>query len=140
MSDVSTPTPLVVISRVLEWFNSLSEPGAVATRADVEQRFTADARMLANNQLKCQGIEGHYKHFVEIRSKLKSWRVRLPFEIAVSEADRVAAYYLIEYVTVDGSRGIVHDMAFWTVRDGKIASMTELVHFEGVDVALENHS
>jgi hypothetical protein len=123
----------------MEWFNSLSEAGAVVTRADVERRFTADARMVANNQLKCQGIEGHYKHFCEIRRKLRSWRV-LPFSIAASEADRVAAYYQIEFITADGSPGVIHDMAFWTVRDDKIASMTELCHFEGKDVPLENHS
>jgi hypothetical protein len=140
MSDASTEKPVAAISRILEWFNSLSEPGAVVTHADVEGRFTPDAKMIANRQLKCEGIEGHYRHFVEIRKKLASWRVRLPFELALSEGDRVAAYYLIDFVAADGSRGIVHDMAFWTVRDGKIASMTELVHFEGADVALENHA
>jgi hypothetical protein len=139
MSDASTATPLAVISRTMEWFNSLSEAGAVVTRADVERRFTPDASMVANNQPKCQGIDGHYKHFCEIRTKLKSWRVLLPFKVVVSEADRVAAYYQIEFVTADGSRGVIHDMAFWTVRDGKIANMTELVHFEGKDVPLENH-
>jgi hypothetical protein len=138
MSDASTATPLAVIWPVMEWFNSLSEAGAVVTRADVERRFTPDARMVANNQLKCQGIDGHYKHFCEIRNKLRSWRV-LPFSIAVSEGDRLAAYYQIEFMTVDGSPGVIHDMAFWTVRDGKVASMTELVHFEGKDVPLENH-
>jgi hypothetical protein len=134
-----TTDNLQAINRVFDWFNGLSEPDAVVTREDVERLFTPDMKMIANNQVKCVGIEAHYKHFREIRGKLKSWKVRRPFEIAVNEGNRLAAYYLIEYVSADGKPGVIHDMAFWTFRDGKVESMVEVVHFDGSNVPLDNH-
>jgi hypothetical protein len=138
MSNSNVRNGVDILSGVFEWFNSLAAPGTIVKRADVERLFTPDMKMVANNQVKCVGLDAHYKHFSEIRNKLKSWHVR-PFTIALAEGDKVAAYYLIDFVAADGSSGVIHDMAFWTVRDGKVASMTELVHFEGKEVALENH-
>src|SRR5688500_287547 len=114
-----TASNLETINRVFDWFNSLNRPDAVVSRADVERLFTPDMKMVANNQVKCVGIDAHYKHFNEIRNKLKSWNVRRPFVMSVDDGKRLAAYYLIDYVTVDGGSGVIHDMAFWTFRDGK---------------------
>ena len=130
---------LATINRVFDWFNSLNRPDVVVTREAVESMFTPDMKMVANNQVKCVGIDAHYRHFREIRVKLKSWHVRLPFEITVDDGKRLAAYYLIDYVAADGSSGVIHDMAIWTFRDGKVESMTEIVHFDGKDVPLDNH-
>ena len=136
---MTTDSNFASINRVFDWFNSLNDSSSVVTREDVERLFTPDMKMVANNQVKCVGIDAHYRHFREIRNKLKSWHVRRPFEICVDDGKRLAAYYLIEYVAADGSSGVIHDMAFWTFRDGKVESMTEIVHFDGKDVPLENH-
>jgi hypothetical protein len=130
-----------VVVRTFEWFNAvMTKPGHVVSRDEVERRFTDDAKMIANGQLKCAGIEAHLKHFQEIQKKLKSFRIRLPLELSISTTDEAAAYYKIDYVSADGSAGIIHDSAIWKIRDHKFALMVETVSFEGTEVPLDNHS
>jgi hypothetical protein len=129
-----------VVTHTLQWFcDVMADPGHVISRAEVERRFTSDALMIANGQVKCAGIEAHLRHFQEIQKKLKSFQIRFPLELAIGTADAAAAYYKIDYVTVDGSAGIIHDSAIWKVRDGRFALMVETVVFEGHEVPLENH-
>jgi hypothetical protein len=118
----------------------MANPNHVIARDEVARRFTDDARMIANGQLKCAGIEAHLEHFREIQQKLKSFRIRLPPEHSITNANECAAYYKIDCVMTDGSRGIIHDSALWRVKDGKLALMVESVAFEGREIALENHS
>jgi hypothetical protein len=130
-----------VVTSCLRWFNEvMANPNHVIARDEVARRFTDDARMIANGQLKCAGIEAHLEHFREIQQKLKSFRIRLPPEHSITNANECAAYYKIDYVMTDGSRGIIHDSALWRVKDGKLALMVESVAFEGREIALENHS
>ena len=132
---------LNVIHGIFEWFNNVMDkkPGASFTREQVAEHFTSDAKMIANGQTKCAGIEAHLAHFIEMQKKFKSMRVRIPVEYSVSGDDKVAAYYKIDYTTADGSPGLVHDSALWKVRDNKIALMVETVAFEGKEVPLDNH-
>ena len=130
-----------VVVRTFEWFNAvMTKPGHVISREEVERQFTDDAKMIANGQLKCGGIDAHLRHFQELQKKLKSFRIRLPLELSISTADEAAAYYKIDYVSADGSAGIIHDSAIWKIRDRKFALMVETVSFEGKEIALENHS
>jgi hypothetical protein len=130
-----------VVIRTFEWFNAvMTDPGHVISRKEIEHQFTVDAKMIANGQLKCAGIDAHLKHFQELQKKLTSFRIRLPLEVSISTADEAAAYYKIDYVSSEGSGGIIHDSAIWKIRDGKFALMVETVSFEGKEVALENHS
>jgi ketosteroid isomerase-like protein len=123
-----------------KWFNAVMEqPDHVITREEVEQRYAPDARMIANGQLKCAGIDAHLKHFQELQIRLKSLKVRFPLEECITNADECAAYYKIDYVMADGSAGIVHDSALWRVRDGKVALMVESAAFEGPEIPLDNH-
>jgi hypothetical protein len=135
------PSAIDTVLDAFEWFNAvMGRPDAVITRQDVERRFTADAKMIANGQTKCVGIDGHLKHFQEIQRKLKAFRIRLPLECSITSEHEAAAYYQIDYVPVDGSAGIIHDSAIWRIRDDKIALMVETVAFEGREVVLENHA
>ena len=123
-----------------KWFNEyMAKPGYVITREEVAQRFTTDARMIANGQLKCAGIDAHLKHFKELQTRLKSARVRLPIEESITNANECAAYYKIDYVMADGSAGVVHDSALWRIQDGKVALMVESAAFEGPEIPLDNH-
>ena len=132
---------LQVVIRTFEWFNEvMANPAARISRADVEAHFTPDARMVANGQLKCAGIDAHLAHFQELQRKLTSFRIRIPLQDSVAGADKCAAYYLIDYTTVDGGGGTIHDSALWTIRADRIANMIETVHFEGRAVPLDNHS
>jgi ketosteroid isomerase-like protein len=129
-----------VVMGNFKWFNEVMEkPDHVITREEVEQRYAPDARMIANGQLKCAGIDAHLKHFRELQTRLKSLKVRFPLEECITNADECAAYYKIDYVMADGSAGIVHDSALWRVRDGKVALMVESAAFEGPEIPLDNH-
>jgi hypothetical protein len=126
--------------RAFDWFNKfMATPGHVLTREEVGKYFTSDAKMIANGQVKCAGLDAHLKHFQELQKKFKSARVRLPLDESITNASECAAYYKIEYVTAEGQAGIVHDSALWRVRDGKLALMIETVAFEGQEVPLDNH-
>jgi hypothetical protein len=130
-----------VVVRTFEWFNAvMANPDHVISRAEVEQQFTEDAQMITNGQLKCAGIDAHLKHFQELQTKLKSFRIRLPVEVSISTDNEAAAYYQVDYVSTDGSGGIIHDNAIWRIRDKKFALMVETVSFEGREITLENHS
>jgi ketosteroid isomerase-like protein len=129
-----------VVLRTFHWFNNVySTPGHVVTREEVEREFTPDARMIANGQLKCAGIDAHLAHFREMQKKIRSFKIRIPLEETVTTVDEAAAYYKIDYVTTEGTPGIIHDSAIWKIRDGRIALMVETVNFEGREVPLENH-
>jgi hypothetical protein len=129
-----------VVMANFRWFNEVMEkPDYVITRKEVAQRFAPDARMIANGQLKCAGIDAHLKHFQELQTRLKSLRVRFPLEESITNANECAAYYKIDYVMADGSAGIVHDSALWRVSDGKVALMVESAAFEGPEIPLDNH-
>lgn len=129
-----------VVSRALKWFPEIMEnPGHVITRDEVECYFCADAKMITNGQLKCDGIEGHLQHFRELQKKLRSLRIRFPLEESITNSNECAAYYKIDYVMADGTSGVVHDSALWKIRDGKILRMVESAAFEGPEIPLENH-
>lgn len=134
------PKAIDVVTSMLSYFPKVMEtPGHVITREEVETRFCADARMITNGQVKCAGIDAHLQHFRELQRKLKSLRIRFPLEESITSATECAAYYKIDYVTADGSSGVVHDSALWKVRDGKIALMVESVAFDGPQIPLDNH-
>jgi len=138
---MSEPQAIDAVIDCFQWFNQvMATPGHVITREEVAQRWTSQAQMIANGQLKCAGIDALLKHFCELQQKLKSFRIRLPPEHSITSANECAAYYKIDYALADGSRGVVHDSALWKVRDGKIALMVESVAFEGGAIELENHS
>jgi hypothetical protein len=137
---MTEPKAIDAVMRNFKWFNEvMAIPGHVISREEVERGFTSDARMVANGQLKCAGIEAHVEHFKELQKKLKSLRVRLPLEESITNANECAAYYKIDYVMADGTSGIVHDSALWRVQDGKVALMVETAAFEGPEIPMENH-
>jgi hypothetical protein len=129
----------VVLSN-FRWFNEVMEnPGYVITREEVAQRFAPEARMVANGELLCLGVDAHLKHFQELQGRLKSCKVRIPPEEFITSANECAAYYKIDYVMADGSAGVVHDSALWRVKDGKVALMVESAAFEGPQIPLDKH-
>ena len=129
-----------IVVKAFEWFNAtMGRSDIVIARADIERLFTPDAKMVANGQVKCAGIDAHLKHFQEIQKKLEKFCIRLPLEVSISNQNEAAAYYKIDYTPVGGTPGIIHDSALWHVRDNKLALMVETVAFEGRDVALDNH-
>lgn len=95
--------------------------------------------MITNGQIKCTGIPGFVKHFNEIRDKLKSFKVNLPVSIRVEENNTVGVYYHIDIVMKDGTPGRVLVCAFFEVRGGKAAKMTEIAYHEGAQLHLDNH-
>jgi len=121
------------------WFNSLQGRTAPVTAEEVRQMWTDDCQMITNGQVKCTGIPAFVKHFNEIRDKLKAWKVALPMSIRVEQNNTVGVSYHIDVVMKDGAPGKVLICAFFELRGGKAAKMTEIAHFEGAELHLENH-
>ena len=138
-STVSAGPLRPIPERLYEWFNSLPGRTASVTESELRDMWTEDCVMIANGELKCSGLPAFARHFNEIRSKLTSWRVQLPIDMRVAAEDHVAVYYHIDMVRTDGVAGKALVAAFFNVRDGKAASMTEIVHFEGAHLELQNH-
>ena len=137
---MSKTTSIEVVTNVLEWcMDKLATPGYVFTREDLAGRFTEDAQMITNGQLKCAGLDAHLLHFQEVQKKTNMIRIRFPLEVSISNENESAAYYKIDYVMKDGTAGVVHDSALWKTRDGKIALMVECAAFDGPEIPLENH-
>jgi hypothetical protein len=129
-----------VVMGNFKWFNKVMEtPGYVISREEVAQRFSPDARMVANGQLLCAGVDAHLKHFQELQGRLKTCKVRIPLEESITNANECAAYYKIDYVMHDGAAGVVHDSALWRVENGKVALMVESAAFEGPQIPLDQH-
>jgi ketosteroid isomerase-like protein len=128
------------VTRILEWcVEAIAKSDYVISKEDVAARFTTDAEMITNGQVKCTGIDAHVRHFKELQDKTKVLRIRFPLEVTVTSDTECAAYYKIDYVRADGSAGVVHDSALWKTRDGKISLMVESVAFDGPEIPLENH-
>jgi hypothetical protein len=119
---------LKVIERCLEWFNTLSPPGRDVRREDIAQLFTADMKMTVNGEVRCEGLEEQFRHFSNVRQRLKSWRVELPLRRAYCNGGDVAGYFLIHVVTPDERPAVLHVAALWKVREEKMASTVEVSH------------
>ncbi len=137
MSDHQAPQAISVIKSAFDWFNRTSAEGGAILESDVRRHWTDDAVMIANNRIKCSGIAAHIKHFNDLLEQMKFTEIQ-PFDIVVDGPDRAAAYYRINFKSASGEEGTIYDLAIWDVRDGKIARMTEIIHVEGAQVALQD--
>lgn len=127
------------LKRTYEWANRiLSANRQKFSRSDVEKYFAPDAEMTTNDQLKAKGIEAHVKHFEELQKKTRSL-VFHPFEIVAAQGDLVGVYFKIDAQFPDGREAKIFIAGFFRLRDSKIVNFTEVAHFEGDQIHLENH-
>jgi hypothetical protein len=130
---------ITLLKRTYEWANRLmSGTGHRVTREDVEGFFAPDAVMMTNDKTKCTGIDAHVKHFEEIQKKTRSV-VFHPFEIIVAQGDRVGVYFKIDVRYLDGRDAKIYIAGFFLIRAERIANFTEVAHFEGAELKLDNH-
>jgi ketosteroid isomerase-like protein len=127
------------LKRTYEWANRILNANREKfNRGDVERYFAPDAEMITNEQLKCRGIEAHIRHFEELQKKTRSL-VFHPFEIITAQGDRVGVYFKIDAEFADGRQAKIFISGFFRLRDGKIVNFTEIAHFDGAELRLENH-
>lgn len=138
MSSQNRESVLQSVHNLFIWINGISDTGGEVIMEDISRLYTEDATMTYNNRFICEGLEGNMLHCRDIKNQLKRWKFSVPFNITVVEGDTVAGYYTCDYEKLDGSTGRAYDMCIWTVRDGKISSITENVIFD--DAALELES
>ena len=127
------------VKRVHLWGNELLARPAAVTEAEVREMWTEDGSMIVNGQVKCSGIGALVRHFEELRAKLKSAHVQLPYAVSVESGPTIAARYVIDVEHLNGMRDKVHVGAFFTIHDGKIRSMDEVAWFEKSEIVLEKH-
>ena len=128
-----------LLTRLYEWANrTLNATRQPFSRSDIEKYFAPDAEMITNNQTKCRGIDAHVKHFEELQKKTRSL-VFHPFEIIAAQGDRVGVYFNIDAEFSDGGKAKIFIAGFFRLQNAKIMSFTEISHFEGEQLHLENH-
>jgi len=139
MSQDINAENIALLKRTYEWVNRLmSGSGEQVNRTDVEKFFAPDAVMITNEKTKCTGIEAHVKHFEEIQRKTRSV-VFHPFEIVVAQHDRVGVYFKIDVRYSDGRDAKIYVAGFFRVRAQKIVNFTEVAHFDGAELKLNDH-
>lgn len=129
---------VAAVERLLTAMNAIAETGVPMTAAQIESLFTEDCRMVLNGQTICEGHAGLLAHARDIQNKLRHWRFNLPFDRTVVEGEDVFVYYSCDTQAHDGSRGRVHDMCIYAVRDGRIRDVCEVVHFAGHEISLDS--
>lgn len=130
---------VAALRRTYEWANRVMNGERQKVLAsDVATYFASEAEMITNNQVKCRGIESHIRHFEEIQSKTRSV-VFHPFEIVVAQGDRVGVHFKIDVRYADGRDAKIFIAGFFHLCDLKIVNFTEVAHFEGAELRLENH-
>jgi hypothetical protein len=137
MSSSEPRTGIAVIQELFSWYNQLIAERRQVNRADMERFFTPDAVMIANNRVKCRGIDAHLLHFHDLAEQMHQTELQPP-DIVLSTPARAAAYYRINFVAKNGTQGTVYDMAIWDFVDGKIQRMTEIIHVEGAQIDLKD--
>ncbi len=137
MSSSESRSGIAIIQELFSWYNQLIAERREVRREDVERFFTADAVMIANNRVKCRGLEAHLLHFHDLSEQMQQTEIQ-PFDIVLSTPTRAAAYYRINFVAKNGTQGTVYDMAIWDFADGKIQRMTEVIHVEGAQIDLQD--
>lgn len=131
---------LAVVEKLLTTMNTICVTGIAMTSEQAADLFAEDCRMELNGQLLCEGRHNLMLHGRDIQAKLKTWHFNLPFERTVVEGEDVFVYYTCDTVAHDGTQGRVHDMCIYSVRDGRISGICEVVHFGGHRVDLESFS
>lgn len=132
-----TTSPVIdsdLVERMYKWFNGLARRELPVTEAEVLEFWTDDCVMIINGHTRCVGPTAFAKHFNEIPQNLARWKVVLPLDMKTMQPGQICARYRINVVTTDGTAVSVLNGAFYNVRDGKLASMTEVAHYERRDV------
>lgn len=138
MTNEDRDGAIAVVESLLKKMNHISDTREVMTLSDIQQLFTNDCEMVLNNTPICKGHDGLLLHSNDITKKLKSWHFNLPFDRTVVEAGQVFVYYTCDTEGLDGARGRAYDMCIYSVQDGKISDVCEVVHFSGYDPELDS--
>ena len=138
MHEATRAEKISVVEKLLTTMNEICETGVPMTAEQGGELFTDDCRMVLNGQLLCEGRHNLVLHGQDIQKKLKKWRFNLPFERSVVEGGEVFVYYTCDTIAHDGTQGRVYDMCIYSIRDGRICNICEVVHFEGHQVDLES--
>lgn len=134
-SFVFANTPeMQVVKDTFAWFNQISSEARLPfTQEDVAEHFRKDARMITNNKLACEGIAGHFDHFVDLNQHYKSMQVDLNNLDMHQVGDRVYLDYAINSVNNKRQPIKIHIMGYMVVQDKRIKLFKEVALFEGGD-------
>lgn len=134
-------TSLEVVERVFTWFNNLGARRIPLNRSDLERHFTPDLALMIDMKVMANGIDAMAQRMTEMLDKTTWWSVvPLPFEMGLSDGDLAAAYYQYRFVDAAESKGKIHIIAIWKVRDGKIAEVKELSQLEEGQITVQQYA
>lgn len=127
------------VIKFFNWINRIGANEIEVSKDDIAALWTSDGIVKGNGRVNYRGLDQLYRHTMDFTKKMQSWKFNLPFERHLCTGNEVATYYLVDFVDNEGNPGRVHDMAFWTIEDGKIKEQTEVFTFEDTTVDIEKY-
>lgn len=124
---------LQVVKETYKWFNKISsEKRMPFSYNDVANHFSTDAKMIMNNKLVCEGIQGHYNHFVELNDHYKLLHVDIDSMDLQQAGERVYLNFVMNAKDWNNQQSKIHVMGYMIVKNERIVSFKELVFHEVV--------
>ena len=126
------------VKEAYAWFSRVGRREAVLERDAMARYFTGDVLMKVDNVVKARGFEGLYARFEEMLETTERWEAEM-IDSMFTDGVRAAAYCQFRFTDRAGRRGTVHTCSIWTLRDARIAEITEVASFEATRLDLGNH-
>jgi hypothetical protein len=120
-----------VVKDTFAWFNQISSAERKPfTEKDIAEHFASDAKMITNNKLACEGIAGHFDHFIALNHHYKTMHVDID-KIDMHEAgDRIYLDYAINSINANQQEIKIHIMGYMVVQDNRIKLFKEVASFD----------
>lgn len=138
VTTMSSDDPLERVKDAYAWFSRVGRREAPLERDAMARYFTEDVVMKVDNAVKARGFEGLYARFEEMLETTLRWEAEM-IDSMFTDGVRAAAYCQFRFTDRTGQRGIVHTCSIWTMRETRIAEITEVASFEATRLDLGNH-
>lgn len=113
-----------LLTQMYQYFETLrAKP---LRRADMARFYDPKVIMIINGQKVAQGRDEFYQHFKMMLAKTKHFKFIFPRHAMIAEENRIAAQYNI-LLQVSGKPKLLHVIAIFTFKKGKILSWDEVV-------------
>ncbi|MCS5711977.1 hypothetical protein [Candidatus Berkiella aquae] len=124
---------LQVVKDTYKWFNQISSEKRMAfSQNDVAKYFSSDAQMITNAKLACEGIQGHYDHFLELNNHYKILHVDIDAMDLQQAGERVYLNFVMNAKDWNNLESKIHVMGYMIVKNERIVSFNELFFHEVV--------
>lgn len=129
-------TSMEIVEHATKYFNNVGAGRAELKRTELEKYFDEDVTSYIDDELMVAGIDGFFDRLTEMKSKVQFWETT-PCDISLSEDNKAAGRYFYRFTDKKGVEGVIHIIAIWTLRNGKLYRMIEHTLRSGAGITLQ---